>query len=100
MVFALAELLNISARHRALLWSGLVIGLTAVVRLRSSRSSSSILSVATCSHTQAVQAVSWVLPAVIGSSVLYANELATAFTVATGSTPDPLSGRTEWWAWP
>ncbi len=100
-VFALARLLKIPrAPHRALLWSGLVIGLTAVV-LASGRQGLIILilSVAIVQLTlRPFQAVFWVLPAVIVSSVLYANELATAFT--RGQQVQlliSLSGRTEWW---
>ena len=44
------------------------------------------------------QAVFWVLPAIIASGVLYANELATAFTRGQGSQLlRSLSGRTVWW---
>jgi O-antigen ligase len=100
-VFALARLLKSPrAPHRALLWSGLAIGLTAIA-LASGRQGLIILIVSVAIVQLALrpfQAVFWVLPAVIVSGVLYANELATAFTRGQQiQLLISLSGRTEWW---
>ena len=100
-VFALARLLKKPrAPHRAVLFAGVLFGVTAVV-LASGRQGLIILVVSTAAVLlilKPFQAVFWVLPAIIALGVLYANELATAFTRGQGSQLlRSLSGRTVWW---
>ena len=100
-VFALARLLKTPrAPHRAVLWMGILLGVTAVV-LASGRQGLIILVVSAAVVVlilKPFRAVFWVLPAVVVSGALYANDLATAFTRGQGSQLlRSLSGRTVWW---
>jgi O-antigen ligase len=100
-VFALARLLKIPrVGQRAVHWSGLVLGLTAVV-LASGRQGLIILvlSIAIVQLTlRPFQAVFWALPAATLGVALYASELAAAFTRGQQfQLLISLSGRTEWW---